>query len=404
MSERSTTTAQPPAPRSTAGARSRVTTSSDLQALLADAVAGLAETTGASQVMAWVRRPGAGPTLLAAHYDGPAPAPPAARTFEAAATLTRATDLGEDGLPESLGTFAAATGLAATVPLRTGPGEPLAVLLLGGREDPPGQVRPRTLAALDSLARRLATPASAAMARERLGALDAQVRRLDRLAALGGLVAEIVHEIRNPLVSVKTFLQLLPDRAEDPEFRQNFLEVASDELRRIERLLDVVLEQARPQTNAPGSDTDLASVVDSVVHLVAHRATDQGVRITRDLPDDLPPVPVSGDALRQVVLNLTLNAIHATPEGGSLQIRARGNGPVEIRVEDEGPGVPPDLRERVFEPFFSTKPEAPGGLGLAISRRIVEEVGGTLRVEDRPGGGAVFLVRLPAPTRTSQQG
>jgi signal transduction histidine kinase len=97
-----------------------------------------------------------------------------------------------------------------------------------------------------------------------------------------------------------------------------------------------------------------------------------------------------------VVLNLVLNALDATPRGGRVRLALRAaGGEAELRVEDEGPGVAPELRERVFEPFFSTKPDAPGGLGLAISRRIAEEAGGALRLEDAPGGGSCFALRLP---------
>jgi signal transduction histidine kinase len=103
--------------------------------------------------------------------------------------------------------------------------------------------------------------------------------------------------------------------------------------------------------------------------------------------------------LRQVALNLALNAIEATPPGGVVRLEARAatqGHDVLIAVVDQGPGLPEPLRTRVFEPFFSTKPGRPGGLGLAISRRIVDEAGGAIEISDRPGGGAVFVLRLPA--------
>jgi signal transduction histidine kinase len=168
------------------------------------------------------------------------------------------------------------------------------------------------------------------------------------------------------------------------------------QLRRIERLLDLVLAHGRPAS--PPREADRAAVAaacESVVQLVAHRAADLGVAVELDAPDPSLAAPLSADALRQVVLNLVLNALDASPRGGRVRLRLRGaGGELELRVEDEGPGVAPALRERVFQPFFSTKPDAPGGLGLAISRRIVEEAGGALRVEDVPGGGCCFAVRL----------
>jgi signal transduction histidine kinase len=115
------------------------------------------------------------------------------------------------------------------------------------------------------------------------------------------------------------------------------------------------------------------------------------------VPAALAASAIAEDALRQVLLNLVLNALDATPRGGDVRLLARGLGrAVEIAVEDRGPGVPRALRRRVFEPFFSTRTDRPGGLGLAIARRLVEEAGGTIAITDRPEGGSRFRVRLPA--------
>jgi len=212
---------------------------------------------------------------------------------------------------------------------------------------------------------------------------------------VGSLVSEIVHEIRNPLVSVKTFLQLLPERGGEPEFQESFLRLASDELRRVERLLDLVLDHARPAADSAPA-TEVAAAVASIAQLVSHRAAERGVTISEAAEGQELWVALSGDGLRQVLLNLTLNAIDVSPEGGRVQIAARRRGEgVEITVSDEGPGVAPEHRARVFEPFFSTKPDRPGGLGLAISRRIAEEAAGHLELETPPAGGARFLLTLP---------
>jgi two-component system sensor histidine kinase HydH len=270
------------------------------------------------------------------------------------------------------------------------------VLLLGETEQVADRVRPRILAELGATARRLRGPAAAALAAGGLARLDAEVRRLDRLAAIGGLVAEIVHEIRNPLVSVKTFLQLLPEREGDPEFRESFLEVASEEVRRIERLLDAVLQHGRPTPPARAdATTSAADAFESTAQLVGYRATERGVRLEIDAGQDLPDIRIAGDGLRQVVLNLGLNAIDVTPPGGCVRLRAHAaEDRVAIVVEDEGPGIPSELAPRIFEPFVSTKEDRPGGLGLAITRRIVEEAGGTIEIAERPQGGAAFTLRL----------
>ncbi len=313
--------------------------------------------------------------------------------YAAVASLSEASDLTKIGLTRIVERH----GFGAAVPVAGGEADAAAILLVGEAEGRPEWVRPRILAELGAAAQRLRGPAAAALAAGGLAQLDAEVRRLDRLAAIGVLVMEIVHEIRNPLVSVKTFLQLLPTREADPEFRESFLEVASEEVRRIERLLDAVLEHGRPPAPARADATSSAQdAFESVAQLVGYRATDRGVRLEIDAGQDLPEIRIVGDALRQVVLNLCLNAIDATPPGGCVRLRAQcSRDQVVLSVEDEGPGIPPELASRIFEPFTSTKEDRPGGLGLAITRRIVEEADGTIEVSGRPQGGSAFTLRLP---------
>jgi signal transduction histidine kinase len=367
--------------------------SADVQGLLAQALEGLARETRCERAAAWARGRSGEIVALAALGDPPAPGAQELALLEG---LAGAADLGAQAGDGALARLAGATRLSAAAPIAAG-GETLALLVLGGAADPPGRVRPRTLAALAAAAARLAAPLAAAASGERLAGLGAEVRRLDRLAALGELVAEIVHEIRNPLVSVKTFLQLLPERAAEPEFQGRFREVAAEELRRIERLLDLVLAHASPDAARREDDgSELGAACDSVLQLVSHRAADLGVGVELHATGPALRVALSGDSLRQVVLNLVLNALDATPRGGRVRVTTgAAGGAAELRVEDEGPGVPAELRERVFEAFFSSRPDAPGGLGLAISRRIVEEAGGTIGAGESAGGGGCFHLRLP---------
>ena len=125
------------------------------------------------------------------------------------------------------------------------------------------------------------------------------------------------------------------------------------------------------------------------------RAVARGVTLEVASAEELDPVAMAGDALRQVLLNLALNAIEATPQGGAVRVTAEATGDaIAISVEDEGPGIPEELRARLFEPFVSTKAQ-PSGLGLAISRRLVEDAGGTIEATTRDEGGARFVVALP---------
>ena len=332
--------------------------------------------------------------VRAAQLAGSALLVPEEGEYAAVASLPVASDLSAVGLSEIVERH----GFCAAAPVAGGDAGAAAVLLLGEAEGRPGWLRPRILAELAAAAQRLRGPAAAAVAADRLAQLEAEVRRLHRLAALGGLVAEIVHEIRNPLVSVKTFLQLLPERKEDPEFHESFLQVASEEVRRIERLLDAVLQHGRPTAPVRADATTSATdAFESVMQLVGHRAAERGVGLEIETGRELSNVRIASDALRQVVLNLSLNAIDATPSGGCVRLRAHGTRDhVVIIVEDEGPGVPAELSSRIFEPFVSTKEDRPGGLGLAITRRIVEEANGTIEVTERPRGGSAFTLRLRA--------
>ena len=387
----------PPATAPT-GADASVVDDPDLPTLLAEAVVRLADGTGCERVTIWGRGSDGTPTVVAASLEGPGSLSPSEDVLIALEALERATDLGTEGVGRPLAELSKRDGLSAAAPLATSSHGAVAFLLAGGSRDPVGRVRPRTLAALESAARRLALPVAAALATRRLGRLDAEVQRLDRLATLGDLTVEIVHEIRNPLVSLKTFVDLLPERADDPEFRQSFFELAREELRRVERLLDLVLEQARPAAEPSREESDPASAIRSVERLVTRRAAQSEIGIELKLPEGLPPVAIGEDSVRQVILNLLLNAVEASPPRGRIRIGAwMTAGSVVVEVEDEGAGVPAGLQDRIFEPFVTTRRGGSGGLGLAISRRIVVEAGGNLTLLDAPGGGSLFRVELPRP-------
>jgi signal transduction histidine kinase len=238
------------------------------------------------------------------------------------------------------------------------------------------------------------------MAAGRFRELDRDVRRLDRLAALGKLTAEIAHEVRNPLVSVKTFLQLLPERGADPEFTDSFLTLVNDELRRMERLLDVIIQHAQPAGPSgdlpDSSGASLDDAMTTALALVSHRSDKGGIALDCDDLARLPRVALDADGLRQVVLNLLLNAIEATPPGASVHVSASSDAAcVTFQIADQGPGIAPELREEIFTAFYSTRSERSGGLGLAITRRIVMEAGGTITAAGGERGGAIFTVRVP---------
>jgi PAS domain S-box-containing protein len=226
--------------------------------------------------------------------------------------------------------------------------------------------------------------------------LDRQLVRSEKLALVGSLAAGLAHEIGTPLnVISATAEYLLPDAP--PEAREQLGSIVA-ETERISRLVHDLLSFARGGT--PGrTGIALREAVDRVHSLLRITLDRKRVRLTTELPCDLPCVHADPDGLHQVLLNLLVNASQAVPVGGRITVTARtldleGEGMVAFEVQDDGPGVAPELRERIFDPFFTTRAEGTG-LGLAVCARIVADHGGDLRVGQAPMGGASFAVQLP---------
>jgi signal transduction histidine kinase len=239
---------------------------------------------------------------------------------------------------------------------------------------------------------------------ERLQRSEMEVLRNEQLAAVGQLAAGIAHELRNPLMPMKMLVQAALDRGDDKGLSGRQLEVVEQEIGRLEQAIQSFLDFAKP---VPPEKTtfDLVHSVEQSLELVAGRAEQQAVYVREQLPET--PVLVEADAaqIRQVLLNLLLNALDALPYGGEIVVSVEGpsrvhapNGGPEwttIRIADSGVGVPEEILGRVFEPFVTTK-ETGTGLGLPICRRIVTEHGGEIACVNRPEGGAEFIIRLPS--------
>ncbi|MGB5626303.1 MAG: ATP-binding protein, partial [Woeseiaceae bacterium] len=182
----------------------------------------------------------------------------------------------------------------------------------------------------------------------------------------------------------------------DSPFRKN-LDVIEKETRRCTEIISNLLKFARQEKSAT-KFTDINEVVEAALTIVDHQLTINDVKITKELAQDLPEIEASANQLQQVVMNFAINAQQAIGEtGGNLIVRTRtGDDAVIIEVEDDGPGIPEEIRANIFEPFFTTKRAGEGtGLGLSVTYGIVEDHGGTLRIEDPPGGGTRFVVSLP---------
>lgn len=241
---------------------------------------------------------------------------------------------------------------------------------------------------------------------ERLERSRREALRAEQLAAVGQMAAGIAHELRNPLMAMKILVQAAGEE-DPPVLAGRDLAVLEEEITRLERSTETFLDFARPPQVELRS-FDLRTLISQILDLVSVRAQRQGVQIRCDLPADRA-IPIEADVgqIRQVLLNLLLNALDAVPHGGAIWIEVdlaemtphegQTRPGLTLRVCDTGPGLPSELGSKIFEPFVGTKPSGIG-LGLSICKRIVESHGGEIRAANRPEGGAVFTVWLPSRT------
>jgi signal transduction histidine kinase/CheY-like chemotaxis protein len=233
-----------------------------------------------------------------------------------------------------------------------------------------------------------------------------QVLRAERLGTLGTLAAGLAHEINNPLVSLHTFLSLAPSKRsdEDGEFWRDYHELACSELDRIRGLVATMARLGRGAAEpAPHLPCQVAELAGEAATLLSREAQASGVELSVEADPATPKVQAVREQLQQVVLNLALNALHATPRGGRIVLRVRpgARSGACLEVIDTGSGVPAEDLERIFDPFFTTKdPDQGTGLGLMISHGIVADHGGTIEVESREGSGTTFRVHLPSDGST----
>jgi signal transduction histidine kinase len=227
------------------------------------------------------------------------------------------------------------------------------------------------------------------------------LERANRLSSIGQLAAGIAHEIRNPLVAVKTFLDLFPERLDDREFLLRFRELSLTELGRVTHLIQDLLSFGK-STKSERRVVALAETLEPVVRLMETSARKRHVEVRFFFEPNLPPVLADPDQLKQIVINLILNAIEVSPPQLQVRLVVRASrefaGPgksVTIEVHDKGPGIPKEHQEDIFLPFFTTK-ESGTGLGLALVHQMILEHGGEITVDSELGRGTTFRVVLPA--------
>ena len=225
-----------------------------------------------------------------------------------------------------------------------------------------------------------------------------KIKERDRLAALGEMSAGLAHEIRNPLGAIKGAAQLLsPDHLDTSE--KEFIEIILEEVDRLNSVVSQFLNYARP-LRSDFKLTDLNQLLRRTLQLLEAEEPVQNIRIEELFEEELPLIYANAEQIKQVLLNLIRNSIEAMPKGGLLKIQSRVLGTqedspqVELTLEDEGPGIPPEILKNIFIPFFTTKSKGTG-LGLSICQRIIENHEGDIHIQNKEEKGARFTIRLP---------
>ncbi len=240
--------------------------------------------------------------------------------------------------------------------------------------------------------------------------LEMQIRRSDRLASLGTLSAGMAHEIKNPLVSIKTFAQLLPERYQDSDFRETFFSLIGHEVDRIDSLVNQLLRFARPAKPLL-KPMHVHEVLEKALLLIGHRLYQKDIKLTRSWHAEVDTIRADADQIEQVFLNFFINALDAMKPGGSLTVATEigttdiwpsalptetpdSREILRISVLDDGSGIKPEDVAHVFDPFFTTK-DYGTGLGLSVVHGIVQEHGGQIEVESELARGTTFHIMLP---------
>jgi two-component system sensor histidine kinase HydH len=226
--------------------------------------------------------------------------------------------------------------------------------------------------------------------------LKKEIARSQRLASLGSLAAGVAHEIRNPLSSIKGFATYFRERYRDNPEDEKTAGIMIQEVDRLNRVISQLLDYARPMT-MQRQKTPVQTIIRHALRMIETQAREKRITLQADLPADIPAAGIDPDRMKQVFLNLFLNALGAMEDGGRLSVALAELPGERIRIEirDTGVGIAPEDLGRIFDPYFTTKPSG-AGLGLAIVQKIVDAHGGEIQVESTPGQGTTVTILLPA--------
>ena len=230
---------------------------------------------------------------------------------------------------------------------------------------------------------------------KRLEKLEQEARKNEKLKAVTTLAAGLCHELRNPLQTIRTHAEFLPERYNDPEFRKRCTEVMQTEISRIDEFLRQLMEFAKPK-QAAFRQVEPHKILDSTLDLLSNEFMKRRVQLDKDYQANGLRLEADPDQLRQVVLNLIMNALEAIGQNGRVTVRTgQENSWFTLKISDTGPGISPEILPKLFEPFITTKPEG-NGLGLSIVHSIVREHRGTISVQNQQEQGTTFIVKIPA--------
>src|SRR5574341_1121906 len=224
-----------------------------------------------------------------------------------------------------------------------------------------------------------------------------QLEEKEKLAALGELAASLAHEINNPLGIIKNYLTLLQQESHKNQTTLEYIEIIKEELNRVAKIIQELLNLYQPQKKEEFKPTDVASVLNESIGLLETDLEERQITLERKIDGPAAVISAREEELKQVFLNLLMNSRDFTPPGGKINVSlTQRNGSLEIEFTDSGVGIPESDLTKIFVPFFTTKERGKGtGLGLSICRRIIQEHQGSIEARNLKGGGASFLIRLP---------
>ncbi|ABB30938.1 histidine kinase [Geobacter metallireducens RCH3] len=219
----------------------------------------------------------------------------------------------------------------------------------------------------------------------------------EKMAELGRMAAGVVHELNTPLSVIVSATQMILREEELPEFVREMVERVNEEAHRLAELTKGVLSFARRDSGGR-AEADANQVIGEVMTFLRFEAGKRSIGVIEDLDHRLPFIAADANRVKQVIINLVMNAFQAMGEGGTLFLRTvqESETAVTVQVADTGPGIPPDAQERIFTPFFTTKEPGEGtGLGLFITRKLMEGIGGAIAVKSVVGEGTTFTLTFP---------